>query len=125
MTPFSMFLALQPELRGTWALSNTASGWISSAYYTGYMVAVPVLAGLTDRVDTRSVWLAATALSGAAAALFAAAADGVWTAVACQFLAGGGLAGTYMPGLKLIADRNAVRKVFPSIGVGSILKSPV
>ena len=49
MTPFSMFLALQPELRGTWALSNTASGWISSAYYTGYMVAVPVLAGLSRK----------------------------------------------------------------------------
>lgn len=105
MTPFSMFLALQPQLRETWTLSNTASGWISSAYYAGYMVAVPVLAGLTDRIDTRSVWLAATALSGAAAGLFALAAGGVWTAVLCQFLAGAGLAGTYMPGLKLIADR--------------------
>ena len=105
MTPFSMFLALQPELRETWSLSNTASGWISSAYYAGDMVAVPLLAGLTDRVDTRSVWLAATALSGAAAGGFALAAQGVWTALLFQFLAGAGLAGTYMPGLKLIADR--------------------
>ena len=55
MTPFSMFLALQPQLQGAWRLSNTESGWISSAYYTGYMLAVPVLGGLTDRVDARGV----------------------------------------------------------------------
>ena len=41
MTPFSMFLALQPRLQDAWTLSNTVSGWISSAYFTGYMLAVP------------------------------------------------------------------------------------
>ncbi len=39
MMPFSMFLALQPRLQDAWMLSNTASGWISSAYFTGYMLA--------------------------------------------------------------------------------------
>jgi MFS family permease len=105
MTPFSMFLALQPDLQVSWSLSNTASGWISSAYFGGYMAAVPVLSSLTDRIDARSVWLAACAMAGAGAAAFAVAADGIWTAALFQAVAGAGLAGTYMPGLKVIADR--------------------
>jgi predicted MFS family arabinose efflux permease len=105
MAPFSMFLALQPNLKLEWSLSNTAAGWISGSYYAGYMLAVPLLASLTDRYDARSVWLAATAIGAAAAAGFALAADGLWTAFVWQFLAGISLAGTYMPGLKMIADR--------------------
>lgn len=105
MTPFSMFLALQPLLRDSWALSNTASGWISSAYFGGYMLAVPALSSLTDRIDARTVWLGACAMAAAGALGFALYADGIWTAAAFQGLAGAGLAGTYMPGLKLIADR--------------------
>jgi MFS family permease len=105
MTPFSMFLALQPVLRDTWQLSNTASGWISSAYSGGYMLAVPVLSSLTDRTDARNVWLAACGMAALGAAGFAWLADGTWTATAFQVIAGAGLAGTYMPGLKVIADR--------------------
>ena len=105
MTPFSMFLALQPLFRDEWALSNTASGWISSAYFGGYMLAVPVLSSLTDRVDARRVWLAACAMAGAGALGFSLYAGGVWTAALFQIVAGAGLAGTYMPGLKLLADR--------------------
>ena len=105
MAPFSMFLALEPRLRDVWHLSNTASGWISSAYYAGYMVAVPVLVSVTDRVDARTVWLGSTALAAASALGFGLTAQGIATAVLFQFLAGAALAGTYMPGLKLIADR--------------------
>jgi MFS family permease len=108
MAPFSMFLALEPELRAVWSLSNTASGWISAAYYAGYMSAVPMLASLTDRHDARRVWLCSTALGAGAALGFGVIADGLWTAVTFQFLAGASLAGTYMPGLKLIADRLGV-----------------
>ena len=105
MTPFSMFLAMQPQLQQVWHLSNTTSGWISSAYFTGYMLAVPILGSLTDRIDARTVWLGACALAGLGSVGFAAFADGVWMAVALQLVTGAGLAGTYMPGLKVITDR--------------------
>jgi MFS family permease len=105
MTPFSMFLALQPTLQREWLLSNTQSGWISSAYFGGYMLAVPLLASLTDRIDARTIWLAACGMAAAGAAGFALFAHGTWSGAAMQVIAGAGLAGTYMPGLKLIADR--------------------
>ena len=107
MTPLAMFLALQPVLQQQWGLSNTMSGWISSSYYAGYMLAVPLLASRTDRLDARSVWLGATALGAAAAIGFGTLANGVWTAALFQALAGASLAGTYMPGLKLMDDRIA------------------
>lgn len=105
MAPFSMFLALQPRLQEAWHLSNTELGWVSSAYFTGYMLAVPVLGSATDRIDARTVWLAACALAGVGCVAFAAFADGAVTAVLLQLVAGAGLAGTYMPGLKVITDR--------------------
>jgi MFS family permease len=105
MAPFSMFLALQPTLQSEWSLSNTTSGWIASAYYAGYMLAVPVLASLTDRWDARTVWLGAIALAAAGAVGFGTLAEGPLTAVIFQALAGAGLAGTYMPGLKVMDDR--------------------
>ena len=104
LAAFAMFPALQPLLRIEWGLSNTAAGWISGVYYVGYTLAVPVLTGLTDHVDPRRVWLASAALTAGAALLFATVADGLIGALVCQVLAGIGLAGTYMPGLKLLAD---------------------
>jgi MFS family permease len=105
MTPFSMFLALQPALQDAWALSNTETGWISSAYFAGYMAAVPVLSSLTDRMDARTVWLGAAGMAALGAVGFASWAGGIWTAAVPQMVAGAGLAGTYMPGLKVMADR--------------------
>jgi MFS family permease len=105
MAPFSMFLALQPHLAGAWGLTNTATGWISSAYFGGYMLSVPLLVSLTDREDARTVWLGSTALSCAAALGFGLFAEGVWSAALFQFIGGASLAGTYMPGLKVMADR--------------------
>ena len=107
MTPFSMFLALQPRLQGEWQLSNTESGWISSAYFAGYVAAVPILSSVTDRIDARTVWLGACALAAAAAVGFAVGSNGAGTAATFQMLAGAGLAGTYMPGLKVMTDRMA------------------
>jgi MFS family permease len=104
LAAFAMFPALQPLLRAEWNFSNTDAGWISGIYYFGYMVAVPVLTGLTDHVEPRRVWLASAALTAVAALAFATVADGIGTALVCQVLAGIGLAGTYMPGLKLLAD---------------------
>jgi MFS family permease len=92
-------------LQQQWDLSNTMSGWISSSYYGGYMLAVPVLASRTDRFDARSVWLGATALGGFAAIGFGLLANGTSSAALFQALAGASLAGTYMPGLKLMDDR--------------------
>ena len=57
------------------------------------MTAVPVLSALTDRIDSRRIYLGACCLSALGAAGFALYAQGLWTALAFQFVIGAGLGG--------------------------------
>src|ERR1051325_8965440 len=88
-----------------WGLSAAQAGLMAGAYAFGYMLAVPVLATLTDRIDARRVLLFGSAPSGLATAAFGLCADGLWSAAAIWALAGIGFAGAYMPGLKALTDR--------------------
>jgi len=96
---------LMPDLMGRWSLSNSQAGWITSAFYAAYMVCVPVLVTLTDRIDAKRVYLFGVACTTVAHFAFGAFADGFWSALALRALAGVGWAGTYMTGLKLLADQ--------------------
>ena len=96
---------LMPDLMGRWSLSNSEAGWITSAFYAAYMVCVPVLVTLTDRIDAKRVYLFGVGCTTLAHFAFGALADGFWSALALRALAGVGWAGTYMTGLKLLADQ--------------------
>lgn len=105
MAGFSTYPALLPQLQAEWGLSGKEAGAIGGAYFAGYMLAVPFLSGLTDRVDARKVY-AASCLIGCVGHLgFALFASGAVSACLWQALGGAGLAGTYMPGLKALTDR--------------------
>jgi predicted MFS family arabinose efflux permease len=97
--------ALLPRLIPLWGLTNSEAGWITAAFYAGYIVGVPVLVTLTDRVDPKLIYLSGVAMTVAGHALFGLFADGFWSALAARALTGIGWAGTYMTGLKLLADR--------------------
>ncbi len=93
------------HLMPLWGVSAAQAGLMASAYTFGYMVAVPLLTTLTDRIDARHILAAGSALSGLATLLFGLLADGLWSATLIWGLAGIGFAGAYMPGLKALADR--------------------
>lgn len=97
--------ALLPRLMPLWDLSNSEAGWVTAAFYGAYMLAVPILVTLTDRVDPKRIYLLGVGLTVAGHLAFAAFADGFWSALACRIVIGTGWAGTYMTGLKLLADR--------------------
>ena len=96
---------LLPELMSRWSLSNSEAGWITAGFYAAYMVSVPVLVTLTDRIDAKRVYLFGVGCTAVAHFSFGALADGFWSAFALRALAGVGWAGTYMTGLKLLADQ--------------------
>jgi len=104
MTGFSVFPALLPGFIHQWALSNTEAGWINGILYGGYLLAVPVLVSLTDRLPPKRIYFLSMALSGIACLGFALLAEGLWTALFFRALIGVGLAGTYMPGLRILSD---------------------
>ena len=107
MVGFATFAALLPELRDLWALSNAQAGMIASAFFAGYVATVSYWTALTDRTDGRRVYLAGCLLATAGAAGFGLAAHGLAGAMFFQVLLGAGVAGTYMPGLRLLSDRTA------------------
>ena len=97
--------SLLPRMIPLWGLSNSEAGWITAIFYGAYMVSVPVLVTLTDRIDPKRVYLFGVAATCCGHLLFAFFADGFWSALAFRALTGMGWAGTYMTGLKLLADR--------------------
>ena len=105
MTGFATYPALLPGLRAEWGLSNSQAGLISGIFFAGYMAATPVLVGLTDRVDARRIYLLATTLAFAGSLGFALFARNLPTAMLFQAMVGAGLAGTYMPGLRILTDQ--------------------
>ncbi len=104
MLGFASFAALLPTFFAEWGLSNTQAGWINGIYFGAYMIAVPVLVSLTDRIDPRHIYVAGSALTALAAFGFALLAEGFWGGFWVRALAGVGLAGTYMTGLKALTD---------------------
>jgi predicted MFS family arabinose efflux permease len=96
---------LAQHLMPAWRLSAAEGGLMASGYAFGYMLAVPVLTTLTDRIDARVVLLCGSIVSGLATIAFGFFAQGFWSATAIWSIAGIGFAGAYMPGLKALTDR--------------------
>jgi predicted MFS family arabinose efflux permease len=93
------------HLMPLWGLSAAQAGLMASAYAFGYMLAVPVLTTLTDRIDARQILTIGSIVSGLATVAFGLFADGLLSAALLWGLAGIGFAGAYMPGLKALTDR--------------------
>ncbi len=93
------------HLMPLWKLSGGEAGLMASGYAFGYMLAVPVLTTLTDRIDARLILLCGSGLSALATIAFGLFADGLLSATLVWCLAGIGFAGAYMPGLKALTDR--------------------
>jgi MFS family permease len=98
------FPALLPVFIEEWQLSNTEAGWINGIFFAGYLISVPILVSLTDRIPAQKIYFTCLVLVSVTSLGFAFLAEGLWTAIALRFLAGIGMAGTYMPGLKLLND---------------------
>jgi predicted MFS family arabinose efflux permease len=90
-----------------WNLSGAQAGLLAGSGAAGYMLTVPVLATLTDRIDARKILIAGSALSALGTFLFGMFASGLWSGALFNAVAGVGFAGAYMPGLKALTDRLA------------------
>lgn len=104
---FSNFSALLPLLKAEWHLSDTQAGAITGFYQVGYIGAVAILATLTDYMPPRRIYLLSALWAGLTSLAFAFWADGFVSALVLRGLVGLGLAGTYMPGMRLVAERFA------------------
>jgi MFS family permease len=105
MVSFAAWPLFLVDLQPLWGLSNFSTGWVSGAYFIGYVLATPVLVGLTDRIDAKYIYIFASFLAIIGALCFALFASDFWSAALSWALVGSGLAGTYMPGLQILNAR--------------------
>ena len=115
LLPFSSYVAALPIIQAEWGIGNTSAGAIFSAYLAGYAVSALLVLPLTDRLPTRRVFLVSALLGVAGNLLFPLAASGPLVASALRFIAGIGLVGIYMPGLRIISQE------FPDSGRGTAM----
>ena len=80
--------ALLPGMMRLWMLTNSEAGWITAIFYAAYMVSVPVLVTLTDRIDARGVYLFGVACTVIGHLIFAVWAEGFWSALGARALTG-------------------------------------
>src|SRR5437868_7614496 len=103
VVPSTLTAFLIPE----WHLSGAQAGLLAGSGAAGYMLTVPVLATLTDRIDARKILIAGSAVSALGTMLFGLFASGLWSGALFNAIAVMGFAGAYMPGLKALTDRLA------------------
>jgi MFS family permease len=96
--------ALLPTYIDQWHLTKTEAGALVGIFLAAYVIAVPALVALTDRIAAPNVYVVGAALTALSHLGFAFVADGFWSGLALRAVAGIGWAGAYMPGLKAIAD---------------------
>jgi MFS family permease len=102
---FALWPVFLTSLGREWGFSNTDIGLVSGAYFLGYLLATPILVGLTDHVDAKLIFLGGCAFGVVGCLGFAQFAHDFWSAASFWALVGAGLAGTYMPGLQILNAR--------------------
>ena len=103
LLPSNVVSAAMPLLLKEWSAPNTEGGIVFAAYQLGYVLSVLVLLPLTDRVRAGVVIAGCALVTSLSFLLFPLFAVDVWSASALRFLAGLGLAGIYLPGVRIVA----------------------
>jgi MFS family permease len=104
---FSNFSALVRILQKDWGLSNSEAELIVSFYQFGHIGAVMILATLTNYMPPRGIYLWSAFWTAVASLAFAFWAQGFLSAILLRAAGGLGLAGTYVPGMRMVAERFA------------------
>ena len=104
-------------MRTEWNASSAELGWVVSAYLLGYAAAVLVVLPLTDRVRPSRVIAIGALITAIANLGFAFAAHDVITGSLLRVVAGFGLAGVYMPGVRLVAQSSDPARRGSAVGL--------
>jgi MFS family permease len=117
MLVFSNYSALLPILQKEWSLTNGQAGWIFSSYQIGYILSVVFLTSLTDYTSPKYIYILTAFWSGLSGILFSVRAEGFESGLMLRTLTGIGLAGTYMPGLRMVSEKFPPQERGKAVGI--------
>ena len=108
---FACYAASLTLIQAEWQLSNFQSGFLASSFFIGYVLVVPFATTLTDRIDTRQIYLTGGLLASFGLFGMGYLASDFHNAWFFLMLHGAGISATYMPGLKIISDRVTIGEI--------------
>ncbi|NKE05858.1 MFS transporter [Mesobacillus selenatarsenatis] len=117
------FSAVMPVVEKEWDLSSTESGIIVAFFHIGYVAAVFFYSFLSDRYNPKYSFMYGALIAGVSGILFGVLAQGFWSALLLRFISGVGIAGIYVPGMKIVAQTSSDRARGTAMGlfVGSLV----
>nr|WP_144480168.1 MFS transporter [Cytobacillus oceanisediminis] len=117
------FSAVMPVVEREWGLSSTQSGIIVGFFHIGYVAAVFFYSFLSDRYNPKYSFMYGALIAGLSGILFSVLAQGFWSALLLRFISGVGIAGIYVPGMKIVAQTSSDRARGAALGlfVGSLV----
>ncbi len=98
-------------------MTNSQAGWVYSSYQIGYLLSVIFLTSLTDYTKPKYIYVLTTFWAGISGIIFSIFADGFRSALIMRTLMGIGLAGTYMPGLRMVSEKFPSEERGMAIGI--------
>ncbi|MDL5361816.1 MFS transporter [Halalkalicoccus sp. NIPERK01] len=98
------YSAVLPLIVADWGISGTRAGIVFAAFQAGYLAAIVPVGMLVDRRSPRwSIAVGATVTGGASLA-FGLFATGFLSGTLLRLVAGVGMAGVYVPGMRFVAE---------------------
>ncbi len=98
------YSAVLPLVVADWGLSGLRAGVVFGAFQAGYLLAIVPVGVVVDRRSPRHVIAAGAAVTGSMSLGFALVADGFLAGALLRFVAGLGMAGVYVPGMRFVTD---------------------
>jgi len=116
LLPSNVVSAAMPLLLREWRAPNTDGGIVFAAYQVGYVLSVLLVLPLTDRIGPGRVITACALVTAVSFILFPLLAVNVLSASLLRLCAGLGLAGIYLPGVRIIAASASSRRRGLAVG---------
>jgi MFS family permease len=98
------YSAVLPLVVDDWGLSGVRAGIVFGVFQAGYLVAIVPVGVLVDRHSPRYVIATGATVTGLMSLGFAFLAGGFLAGSVLRFLAGIGMAGVYVPGMRFVTD---------------------
>lgn len=101
---FVAYSAVLPLTQAAWGLSSREAGMIQAGFHLGYLVSLFLVGFVSDHYGAKRAYLLTGIAAWMTPIMFAAGADGFWSAFWLHALTGLCAGGSYTPALALIND---------------------
>lgn len=117
------FSAVMPVIEDEWGLSSSQSGMIIAFFHVGYVGAIIFYSLLIDKYNPKYFIVIGAFIAGLSGVAFAMLAEGFWLTLLLRMISGMGIAGIYVPGLRILTDLFPLQRRGAAVGiyVGSLV----